>query len=294
VASGTIVATRAGLVNIGQEGQLLVGAMFAAYFGNHLSGPGPLVIVLALVAGFVGGGLWAGIAALLRYRAGVPEVLSTLLLGAAAAPLLEFGLRSTRWLLDTDPTNKQALNTGTQLPADRRLPSITIFGNTFSIGVLIALVLALVVAAVLVRTVWGFRLRMLGLNARTAQRAGVAAVVVGSLALVVSGGMAGLAGGVLLAGTPDYRITLGYSRSYGWDGLLVALLARDKPLLVIPMAFVFAALRTGADYLKVSGGVASDVVDVVKALLVLALLVPPAVLYVRDRRRALALTRART
>ena len=103
----------------------------------------------------------------------------------------------------------------------------------------------------------------------------------------------GQAGGVLLTGTPDYRITLGYSRNFGWDGLLVALLARDKPLLAIPMAVVFAILRTGGAYLAVTG-VASDIVDVVKALLVLSFLLPAAILYIRDRRQSLALMRSRT
>jgi len=293
VATGAIVSTRAGLVNIGQEGQLLLGAVFAAYLGNHMAGPGPLVIVFALAFGAFGGALWAGIAAALRFGRGVPEVLSTLLLIFVAFPVLEYGLRSQRLLLDNDPAAKQQLNTGTQLPSDRRLPQFDLFGNQFHFGVLIAFVVAVLGALVLARTVWGFRLRMLGLNAQTAQRMGVAAAVMGTVALVVSGALAGLAGGVLLAGTPDYRITLGYSRNFGWNGLLVALLARNRPLLVIPMAFVFAGLRTGSDYLGATG-VARDIVDVVQALLVLALLIPPAILFIRDRRRAMAAMRART
>jgi ABC-type uncharacterized transport system permease subunit len=292
VATGAIVSTRAGLVNIGQEGQLLVGAIFAAYLGNHMAGPGPLVIVCALAFGALGGGLWSGIAAALRFGRGVPEVLSTLLLVFVAFPLLEYGLRSESLLLDNDPTQKQQLNTGSQLPKDRRLPHFDVFGNQFHLGVVLALVVAVLGALVLARTVWGFRLRMLGLNPHTAQRMGVAAAVMGSVALVVSGALAGLAGGVLLAGTPDYRITLGYSRNFGWNGLLVALLARNRPLLVLPMAFIFAGLRTGSDYLGATG-VARDIVDVVQALLVLALLIPPAILFIRDRRRAMAAMRAR-
>jgi simple sugar transport system permease protein len=292
VATGAIVSTRAGLVNIGQEGQLLIGAIFAAYLGNHMNGPGPVVIVCALAFGALGGALWAGIAAALRYGRGVPEVLSTLLLVFVAFPVLEYGLRSERFLLDNDPLAKQQLNTGTQLRSDRRLPRFDLFGNEFHFGVVIALVVAVLGALVLARTVWGFRLRMLGMNPQTAQRMGVAAAVTGSIALVVSGALAGLGGGVLLAGSPDYRITLGYSRNFGWNGLLVALLARNRPLLVIPMAFVFAGLRTGSDYLGATG-VARDIVDVVQALLVLALLIPPATLFIRDRRRAMAAMRAR-
>lgn len=293
VAAGAIISARAGLVNIGQEGQLLIGAVFAAYVGARIDGPGWLRIVVTLLMAAVGGGLWAGIAAVLKFRRGVPEVLSTLLLVFVSFQVLAYGLTSKRWLLDTDPQARQQLNRGTQLPAENRLPTVEVFGNTFHIGVLLALGLALVSAFVLLRTVWGFKLRMLGQNPRTAQRMGVSAALVGSIALLLSGAFAGLAGGVLLTGTSDYRITLGYSRNYGWDGLLVALLARDKPLVAIPMAFVFACLRTGADYLGVTG-VARDIVDVVQALLVLALLIPPALLFLRDRRRAMSAIRART
>jgi simple sugar transport system permease protein len=292
VATGAIVSARAGLVNIGQEGQLLVGAMVAALVATHLDGPGGLVLTLALLLGAAGGALWSGIAAALKYGRGVPEVLSTLLLVFVGYPLLSYALKYRALLLDSDPTVRQPLNTGTQLAPDRRLPTISVFGNRFHIGVLVALGVALLAAFVLSRTVWGFRLRMLGLNQRAARRMGVVAGVTGTVALLISGALAGFAGGVLLAGTPDYRITLGYSRNFGWDGLLVALLARDRPLLAVPMAFIFACLRTGSDFLGVTG-VARDIVDVVQALLVLALLIPPAVLFVRDRRRALASARPR-
>lgn len=293
VATGAIVAGRAGLVNIGQEGQLLIGAVFGAFAGTRIGGPGGLALVITLAVAFVGGALWAGIAAALRYLRGVPEVLSTLLLVFASTRVLEWGLTSRKLLQDTDPTQKQQLNTGTQMPARVRLPTITLFGNEFHLGVVIALVVALLAAFILARTVWGFRLRMLGHNARTAQRAGVPSARMGSTALLISGGLAGLAGGVLLTGLSDYRITLGYSRNFGWDGLLVALLARNRPIVAVPMAFVFAILRTGGAYLGATG-VAGDIVDVVKALLVLSFLVPAALLFIRERRRALAAVRTRT
>src|SRR5687768_1536680 len=99
VAVGTIVNSRAGLINIGQEGQLVMGAVFATYVGVRIgSVPGPLALVLLLLAGVVGGAIWAGIAGVLRYWRNVPEVLSTLLMGVVAANLMGFALQK-RWLL---------------------------------------------------------------------------------------------------------------------------------------------------------------------------------------------------
>lgn len=292
VAVGAVLSNKAGLVNIGQEGQLIVGAALAAYLGTRLELPGALLLLAVLAAGAIGGAIWAGIAAVLKFWRGVPEVISTLLLVFIAFQVVNYGLTRTWLLLDDDPARVQSLNTGAVLPSDGRLPRIELFGNTFHLGVVVAVLVAAVAGVLLVRSVWGFRLRMLGLNPVTAKRAGVSAVVVGGGALLLSGGLAGMAGALLLAGGPSFRITSGFSNNVGWEGLLVALVARDRPQVVVPVALAFAALRTGGGALA-AAGVARNIVDVVQALLVLALLLPPVFLAVRDRRRALAATRAR-
>lgn len=290
VASGTIVATRAGLVNIGQEGQLLIGAAFAAYFATRLPGPGPLVLVLSMLLAAVGGGLWAGIAAWLRVKRSVPEVLSTLLLVFVAFPLLVLGLRHRSLLLDRDDTRINHVNSGDLIPADTLLPDIALFGNRVDSGIVVGLALAVILAWLLARTLLGFRIRMLGLNARSAQRFGVPSGRYLAGCLIASGALAGVAGAVLLHGDAGGdRITPGVSRNFGWDGLLVALLARDKISRAIPMAFVFAMLRTGSSFLA-STGVDRKMTDVVQALLVLALLLPAAVLTVIERRRLASAT----
>ena len=291
VAVGTIVATKAGLVNIGQEGQLLIGSACCAYVAVRMSGPGWLALAVALLAGAVGGAIWAGLAAGMRYWRQVPEVISTLLLVFIAFQAVAYGLTRTSLLLDRHARINHN-NTGEPLPSDTRLGHIDVFGNQVSYSVVLALVLAVVVSVWLSRSVGGFRLRMLGLNPRAAQRAGVSAAAVGGTALVVSGAFAGLAGGALLAGqTSGDRITTGFSGNFGWQGLLVALLARDRPLVAIPMAFVFAALRTGSGFLAATG-VERRIADVVQAMLVLALLIPPAIHAVHQRRQALATARS--
>lgn len=295
VALGAIISNRAGLVNIGQEGQLFIGAAFATYVGTKMGGPGPVVLLALLVASAIGGALWAGIAAGLKYRRNVPEVLTTLLLVTVAAQLSGYGLKN-EWLLLAPPegrANRQQISD--QLDPDTRIPIVEVFGNEFPISVFWAIAAALLVGFLLARTVWGFRLRALGHNERTARRAGVAASRYGSGALLIGGGFAGLAGGIMLAGGDfgNYTLVPGFPAEIGWTGLLVALVGRQRIAGTIVVAFVFAALRTGSGFVAATG-VERRITDVVQGLLVLALLIPPALLFLRQRRRAMAAQEGRT
>ncbi|MGZ0230018.1 MAG: ABC transporter permease [Acidimicrobiales bacterium] len=291
VALGTIVSGKAGLINIGQEGQLLVGAAFATYFSFLIGGPGPLNVVLLLIFGAIGGALWAGVAALLKFWRNVPEVLSTLLLVTVGGQLVAYGL-SQSWILLAPLADRGNRNqVSEQLADNNRLPHLEIFGNQIPLAVVISIVLAVIVGLVLSRTVWGFRLRMLGRNPRAAQRSGVAQTTYGASALMISGAFAGLAGAAMLAGGGfafgNYQLVPGFSANIGWAGLLVALVAREKALVAIPVAFIFAGLRTGSSFVGATG-VESKITEVIQGFLVLALLIPPAVMFLRDRRRARA------
>ncbi len=297
VALGTVVSAKAGLINIGQEGQLAIGAAFATYFAFLIGGPGSLNVVLLLGFGALGGALWAGIAAGLRFWRQVPEVLTTLLLVSVAGQAVAFGLRYESLLLADEASRGNRNQVSAQLREGNRLPRPGLVGNEFPVSVHFAIVLAALVAFALARTIWGFRLRMLGQNVRVAQRAGVSQSRYGSAALMISGAFAGLAGAAMLAGGGfafgNYRLVPGFSANIGWTGLLVALVARERALAAIPVAFVFAGLRTGSSFVS-STGVESRITDVIQGLLVLALLIPPAVMFIRDRRRARAATTART
>ncbi len=288
VALGMVIGVKAGLFNIGQEGQLLMGAMAMAFVGTKLDGPGVLLDIGGLALGMIAGGGYAALAAFMRFKRGVPEVISTLLLVFIALQIIGFAV-TTDWMLrDLDPNRPSRASTSAPLPDDIRLPIVRIFGNEFPIGIVIALLLAGFVAFMLGRTLWGFRIRLLGHNPRVAQKTGVAASRMGTWALFLSGAFAGLAGAVMLAGGgSSYRLTPGFSTNIGWQGLLVALLAQSRPLVAIPMAVLFASLRTGASFLAATG-VDRKIVDIVQGLLVLALLIPPAIQFIRERRRALA------
>ena len=295
VGLGTVIGGRAGLINIGQEGQLTFGAAVAMYVGLNLPGPGPVVLVVLLLVGFAAGAFWSGIAGVLLYWRRVPEVLTTLLLVTVAAQVVGFALQRS-WLLLAPIEGRSSRNiVSEQLDTSHRIGRMLLFGNEFSISLFFALALAVLVAVVLGRTAWGFKLRMLGRNARTAKRAGVSEWRYGMAGLLCSGGFAGLAGAVMVGGGDfgNYRLVPGFAVNIGFDGLLVALVARQRPLLVVPLALVFAGLRTGSGFLAATG-VEREITQIVQSLLVLALLVPPAVLFIRERRLAMAAMTART
>ncbi|GLW09024.1 ABC transporter permease [Microtetraspora sp. NBRC 13810] len=284
VAVGAIVCAMAGLFNIGQEGQLLIGAMAGAAVGLFVPGPAWLVLPLTLVGAAVGGALWAGIPAVLFYWRKVDVVISTLLMVFLAQQVASYAINTPSLLQETVEKGQVASPQSDLLPDAVQLPRLGEYPDlTFGYGVFIALAVTVVLAVLLKYTRWGFRLRMLGNNPVAARRAGVRAVVFGGGALLLSGAGAGLAGGVILTST-SFRFQPGISDNVGWDGLLVALVARNHPLAAIPIAVFFGMLRAGGGFLA-STGVPRYLVSVVTALLVLAAVFPAAYAEVRKRRR---------
>jgi len=286
VAVGTCVCVRAGVFNLGQEGQVLIGALAGAGVGLRLALPGPALLVVALVAAALAGGAWAGISSLMHRFRGVNIVVSTLLMTFLAQQLVSFAV-NTSWLLqETRRGNAMVSPQSNRLPENGLLGSFGEYpGLQVNGGLLIALVAAAVIALLIARSRWGFRLTMLGLNPRAARHAGVRVAALSGTALAVSGAFAGVAGAVLLASpVGTNRLQGGISNNIGWDGLLVALVARNRPLVAIPVALLFGVLRSGGGFLA-STGVPSFLVDVVKSLLVLAFVVPPVVTEALRRRR---------
>ena len=289
VALGACVSNRAGVFNIGQEGQLLIGAAAGCYVALHLALPGVLVLVASLVAAAIAGGVWAGASAVLHYRRGVNVVVSTLLLSFLAVQLVSYSV-SVPWLLQAPRTSASSIASpeSAQLPLGVRLPGWLLAnggsgGLTIGGGLVLALALTVLLAVALGRSRWGFRLNMLGLNPMAARHAGVRAARLGGSALMLSGAFAGLAGGVILTGSV-FRLQPALSNNFGWDGLLVALIARSRPVAAVPVAILFGALRSGSSFLAATG-VPNYLVDVVQSLLVLAFVVPPALATVRTGSR---------
>lgn len=283
VALGAIISVRAGQFNIGQEGQLMMGALAGALVAIRVPGPGPVVLVVALCAAALGGAAWAGIAALLRYWRGVDVVISSLLLIFVAGQLLSYAVNN-EWIIQEHGSTTGKLAESESISSHIRLGHLGRYPHANAgAGFLLAIALAVIVSAVLARSRWGFRLRILGLNPVAARRAGINAALIGGAAIVLSGAFAGLAGGVVLTSTA-YRLTPTISNNIGWSGLLVALVARNNSGAAVATALLFGAAEAGGSFLS-TAGIATDLVPIVQALVVLGVVLPPALLHLRAYRR---------
>ena len=260
------LAFRAGILNIGAEGQLLAGAAAAAAVGIPLGDRvGILALPVVLVTGMIAGAIWAGVASLLRSRFGVLEVISTIMLNFVALHLVG-------WLVHgplQEPTHvyPQSL----PLPAVGRLPVI-LPGTRLHLGLPIAVLAAAIVWYALRHTAAGFRVQMTGANPRAAWSAGKIAVArTAAGAFLASGALAGLAGATELSGV-TFALYENLSPGYGYTAIAVALLARLEPWLVVPSGILFGALEAGAAAMQRDAGVPAAMVTVVEAAIILIVL----------------------
>lgn len=257
------VAFRAGLLNIGAEGQLLIGACAATATGALLLGaPRMLALPLILAAGALAGAAWALVAAELRRRFGVLEVISTIMLNFIA-------LSITGWLVRGPLQEPSRIYPqSTSLPLSQQLPML-FPGTRVHVGLLVVVVLAVGLWWWLRGSAGGFRLRVVGANPLAAASAGLIPVSRTVLiAFLLSGALAGLAGSVELTGV-TYALYENFSPGYGYTAIAVALLARLNPLSVLGTALMFGALEAGASAMQRNAAVPSVVVSVVEASLIL-------------------------
>lgn len=260
------IAFRAGVFNIGAEGQLLVGAAAAttvALSKPLAVWPAGATIAVALAAAAVAGGLWAGVAALLRTRFGVLEVISTIMLNFIALHFVSYLVRGPL----QEPTHiypqSATIADSLHLP---RLPG----AGRLHAGLLLAIVLTAFTGWVVRHTAAGFRLMAVGENPDAAASAGQ--IDVGrttTRAFLASGALAGLAGGIELLGV-TFALYENLSPGYGFTAIAVALLAGLDPWRVLPTAVLFGALEAGAGAMQRDAGIPSTLVTVIEAALILA------------------------
>jgi simple sugar transport system permease protein len=260
---GVTLAFRAGVWNIGAEGQLLVGATAAAITG--LAGApylGSLTLPVALAAGAAAGALWAGVAAVLRQRYGVLEVISTIMLNFIAAYLVGYLVRGPM----QEPTHVYPQSVA--LDEFVRLPRF-VAGSRLHWGLLLALLAAPVLWWAITRTAMGFRFRAAGENADAAASAGSIDVPrTRTAAFLLSGAFAGLAGAVELTGV-TFALYENLSPGYGFTAIAVALLARLDPLVVVITAVLFGGLESGALAMQREAGIPAVTVSIVEGVLIL-------------------------
>lgn len=269
IALGIAIAFRSGILNIGAEGQMLMGILATSATAialGHL--PRPLLVPLALLAGAAGGAIWGGIAGVLKARLGVNEILSTVMLNYIAAQLYTFLLRGPMM----DP---EELVTGSGTPQTVRMPRAAwldrlIPGTRLHSGVFIAIILALLVFILLWRTSAGFRMRAAGAEAKAARYAGIRVQRYLVIAMVLSGAFAGMAGGVEILGV-HRRAIEGVSGGYGFTGIVVALFGGLHPAGIIPASMFFGLLLLGADMTQRLADVPANMVLVLQGAIILAI-----------------------
>jgi simple sugar transport system permease protein len=257
------VAFLAGVWNIGGEGQLYVGALAATAVATRWlpDAPAPFLALVALVAGAGGGALWGGIAAALRVRRGVSEVLSTILLNFIAMLGVAWAVHGPLKELAGAYPQSDPLPEAARLAV---LPGL-LRGH---VGLLLGLALPVLLWLFVYRTRAGLRLRAVGFAERAARFAGISPARETVHVLLLSGALAGLAGAVEVTGVTG-RLFENLSPGYGFTAIAVALLARLNPLWVLPSALFFAALASGSGAMQRQADVPSVTVQVVEALVIL-------------------------
>jgi general nucleoside transport system permease protein len=255
------LALHAGAWNIGAEGQFLIGALMAAWLGSYTSSlPSSLAILVVCLASMFGGAIWASGAALLKNTRGVSEVISTIMLNFIAASLVSYCVHGP--LMETSAQYPQT----DSLPLTAQLPRL-LPPTRLHLGIIFGLITAAVVHIFLFFTKEGLKLRATGANATAARFAGFSVERQILVAFILSGALAGLAGGIEVSGITQ-RVYEKFSPGYGYTAIAVALVGQRAPLGVIFASLFFGALEAGSGAMQRVAGVSSVLVSVIQATVV--------------------------
>lgn len=262
ISGGLLIALKAGIWNIGVDGQFLVGAICAAMVGTELAGDVPRAVMLLLSAltGFAGGLVWAVVPALLAVRFGLNEIITTLMMNYV-------GLNVTTWLVKGPAKDPERVAPETALiPRELRLPFIS--GTEVHIGLIVGLVVVLLVAVLFRATVPGYMLTVLGRNKRAAIHAGMPVGMLTVMALLLSGGFAGLAGANDVLGVQGV-FKANWDPGYGFTAFALVYLARLNSLAILPFAFFFSFLHVGGASMPRRADIPTYYVQVLEGLMLL-------------------------
>ena len=265
------IAFKSSLFNIGAQGQIIIGAAFAGWVGFTLDLPVGVHLVVAILAGALGGAIWGGIPGLLRAKTGAHEVIVTIMMNYIAVYLLAFLLTTTAFQRPgrADPISPQVSESA-------MYPLLLGGGFRLHAGFLLALVACWVVWWILNRSTTGFEFRAVGFNPNAARTAGINVARSYVLVMVVAGALAGLAGTAQILGT-EKALAGGIAASFGFDAITVALLGRSHPVGVLLSGILFGALRAGGVAMQSRTGTPIDIVLVVQSVIVLLIAAPPLV-----------------
>jgi simple sugar transport system permease protein len=270
VGLGICIAFRGGVINIGGEGQLVVGAVSATLIGlTFPGGPAWLIIPLALLAGFLAGAVWGGVPGLLKAYFNVNEILSTIMMNQIAVQGMNFLLRDVM----IDPVQLEAAS---RIPQTARLAQAfdlpRLVPTRLHLGAGLAVLVAILVFIFLWRTSIGYRIRAVGLNPHASRYAGIRVQRYIVLSLLLSGALAGLAGAIQVYGVHHRMFTdgsaTGFTGSAGFNGIVAALFGQLHPIGTIPASFLFGALLVGANAMQRAVQVPSALITALNGLVV--------------------------
>ncbi|WP_172120263.1 ABC transporter permease [Actinomyces faecalis] len=268
---GMAVAFRAGLFNVGGQGQIILGAVVGGYVGFTWHLPAGLALLAAVLGCVLGGLLWGAIPGLLKALTGASEVITTIMLNSIALFLLSHALTTDAFIGEGNANPKSLpILAGAQYPR--------LLGDSFRLhlGFLVALAAAVFVWWLLERSEIGFQFRATGLNPEAARTAGISVPRVTVLVMLVSGALCGLAASGPVLGTQHY-LTTSIAGSVGFDAMTVALLGRSKPLGTVLAGLLFGALTAGGTTMQAATGTPIDIVLVLQSTIVLFIAAPPLV-----------------
>ena len=269
---GMAVAFRAGLFNIGGQGQMILGAITACYVGIAWNLPPVAHLLVAVVGAALGGLVWGGIAGVLKARTGANEVIVTIMLNSIAAHLLSQVLSLKTFNGEGETGNRKSL----AVVETAQYPSLA--GSSFRLhaGFLLALLVAVAVWWLMERSRLGFQLRATGLNADAARTAGMSVPWVTSLVMMISGALCGLAASAPVLGTQK-SMDESVVGTIGFDAITVALLGRSRPVGTVLAGLLFGALRAGGTAMQAAPGTHIKIVLVLQSTIVLFIAAPPLV-----------------
>jgi general nucleoside transport system permease protein len=266
VAIGICIAFRANVLNIGAEGQVIIGGIATAAFALAFPDlPSWLLVILSIASGFLGGAVWGGIAGALKAWFGVNEILSTIMMNQIALRVLLLLLTGPMRDPSAAATSANIVQTA-EIPRSAFLPTLYPQSSLHT-GLLLAIALAFVVYFFLWRTVAGYRIRATGANPDAARYAGIHVRRTTVLAIALSGGFAGIAGSVEVLGV-THRALQDFTTGYGFSGIVVALFGLLHPVGAIPAAALFGGLLSSSTTLQ-SAGISSAMVTVLQGLVVI-------------------------
>ncbi len=260
-AAGWIVAFRTRRINVGLEGQMIGGGICAAWVGIYLDAPPPLHLALAVSAGFIGGAFLAWIAAWMWARANANEIITTLMLNLIMVQVLSWLIRGP--MQDKESGFARSLSVAEDAQWPELISSSALHTDVLLVGVVLVGTWLL-----LTRSTAGMRMKVVGTNPTMAFHMKISPTRVSVVALVLSGALAGFAGSSRVLAGEVTTISDNFTGNFGFDGIVVALLARNTVPGVLPAALLVAALRQSGGALQSQAGIASEIVLIMQGLII--------------------------